>query len=117
MSTLEDRILEKFENDYGRTPSEHEERELYSERNKIDFIKGNNTITLDPGGDIYASLVSLAANGGGILYLQDGTYTLSADVSLQGRIQIVGIGQDSTILDLSNGHIIEANNAGVYTTG
>lgn len=78
---------------------------------------GQNSLVATPTDDIATMIANMASDGAGILYLSEGTYTLSGFVSLQGKIQIIGIGKESTVIDLSNGKTIEANNAGGYSTG
>lgn len=71
-----------------------------------DFVIGN-TITLAPGGDIQAAIDTLTPTGG-IIYLQAGTYTLTADLELVTGISIIGAGVETTIIDCNGSNEILA---------
>lgn len=61
------------------------------------------TATVKPGENINAAIGTLKSAGGGILFLQAGTYTLSENIVGGSKISIIGEGRDQTILDFGGG--------------
>ncbi len=61
------------------------------------------TATVKPGENINAALGTLKSAGGGVLFLQAGTYTLSENIIGSSKISIIGEGRDQTILDFGGG--------------
>jgi len=57
------------------------------------------TATVKPGENINAAIGTLKSAGGGILFLQAGTYNLTESIVGASKISIVGEGRDQTILD------------------
>ena len=79
---------------------------------------GQSTFSLNPGDDIQAGIDKLVANGGGVLYLNPGTYPISNDILVPSNIAIHGLLRDSTIIDFGGGaYSIKSIGANGYTDG
>lgn len=81
------------------------------------FNLGGTVITIGPTGNIQTNINTISAAGGGTLYLQAGTYSVSSNITVPSNISIIGAGL-STIIDFGNGayqmQVVGSNN---YSTG
>lgn len=76
------------------------------------------TIQLEPREDIQRTMNKLSDEGGGIIQLAAGTYTLNNRLQMRSGIRIVGDHKSTTILDFNNTAAnIVATGTNVYTTG
>lgn len=81
------------------------------------FNIGGTNITINNTEDIqtYLNIISLA--GGGTLYLQNGTYTLTSDVSIPEGVRLKGVSRDGVILDGDGSFGVKIVGSDAYTTG
>ncbi len=63
---------------------------------------GDSTLSVAPTESIQDAIDKMVLNGGGIVNLQAGTFTLAADITLYDNIVLQGAGSGSTILDFNN---------------
>lgn len=81
------------------------------------FSIGGTTITIDNTQDIQTYLDLISAAGGGTLYLQPGTYTLTADISIPAGVTLQGISRDGVILDCDGTYAVKITGTNIYSTG
>lgn len=80
-------------------------------------VVGSN-LAIDSTQNVQAAINSLNSNGGGVLTLLPGTYSLAANLTLYTGISLVGTSPASTFLNFgSTNHAIVAAGTNVYTTG
>ncbi|CDF78725.1 pectin lyase fold protein [Formosa agariphila KMM 3901] len=58
----------------------------------------NNVIILNPGDSIQKAINSIHSKGGGVVYLQEGTYVLERSLNLMSKVSLVGAGRTKTII-------------------
>ncbi|BCW36082.1 hypothetical protein StoSoilA2_21380 [Arthrobacter sp. StoSoilA2] len=68
--------------------------------NHVQYPQQNlaNELTVAPGGSIQAAIDSLAAQGGGVVRLTEGVYTVGTRINLKNLITLVGAGRDYTVI-------------------
>jgi len=81
------------------------------------FNIGGTTITIDNTQDIQTNLNLISTSGGGTLFLQPGTYTLTADVSIPTGVHLEGVSRDSVIIDCNTSYKVNIIGSGAYTGG
>lgn len=81
------------------------------------LVPGQSVYSLSPGEDIQTGIDKLNENGGGILYLQTGTYTTANDLVLYNNVSIQGQGF-GTIIDFGGGaYSMQLNGSNAYSDG
>lgn len=69
-------------------------------------------------GDIQKAVDYVLEQGGGTIYLRNGTYLPDSDIILPSNINLIGESQYATIIDFnSQGYQIKAEGTNAYTTG
>ncbi|MDW5290309.1 carboxypeptidase-like regulatory domain-containing protein [Formosa sp. PL04] len=58
----------------------------------------NNVIILKPGDSIQQAINKVHIDGGGVVYLQEGTYVLHRSLHLMSKVSLVGAGRTKTII-------------------
>jgi len=81
------------------------------------FNIGGTVITIDNTEDIQTNLDIISTAGGGTLYLQNGTYTLTADVSIPSGVTLQGVSRDGVIIDCNSAYKVQITGTNIYTTG
>ncbi len=81
------------------------------------FTIGGTTVTIDNTKSIQTSVDAVAAAGGGTVYLQNGTYTLTADLVIPSGVTLQGVSRDGVIIDCNTLYKVSLTGANVYTTG
>jgi hypothetical protein len=81
------------------------------------FNIGGTTITIDNTEDIQENLDIIDTAGGGTLYLQNGTYTLTADILIPSGVTLEGVTRDGVIFDCNSSYAIKSVGTNVYSTG
>ena len=82
------------------------------------FNIGGTVITIDNTEDIQTNIDAINTAGGGILYLQAGTYNLTASVSVPTGVALRGVVRDDVILDFGGGaYSVQSVGSNAYTTG
>jgi hypothetical protein len=81
------------------------------------FDIGGTTITIDNTEDIQENLDVIEAAGGGTLYLQNGTYTLTADITIPNGVTLEGVSRDGVIIDCDSTYKVSILGSNSYTTG
>ena len=81
------------------------------------FNIGGTSITIDNTQDIQTNLDLIESEGGGTLFLQPGTYTLTADISVPSRVTLQGVSRDGVILDCNSSYKVKMSGSNPYTTG
>jgi len=81
------------------------------------FSIGGTTITINNTEDIQTNLDIIFTAGGGILYLQPGTYTLNADLSIPAGVTLQGVSRDGVIIDCNTSYKVQIVGSDGYSTG
>lgn len=81
------------------------------------FEVGGTTITISSDDDIQENLDIINSEGGGTLYLQPGTYTLTSDISIPGGVTLEGVSRDGVIIDCNTSFAVKIAGTNVYSTG
>lgn len=81
------------------------------------FNIGGTTITIDNSQDIQTYLDLIDASGGGTLFLQPGTYTLTADIIIPSGIVLEGVSRDTVIIDCNTSYSVKMTGTDTYSTG
>jgi len=82
-----------------------------------DIKIGNRFLVVAPGDDIQTAIDTISLTGGRII-LQNGTHSLSADLTLYSNVYLQGENAGSTILDFqTNAYGIKIVGTNPYTTG
>src|SRR3990167_2443559 len=68
------------------------------------FEVGGTTITITTTDDIQENLDLIESEGGGTLYLQNGTYTLTADILIPSGVTLRGISRDGVIINCNTSY-------------
>lgn len=67
--------------------------------------------------DIQGALNEVSAAGGGTVYLEAGTYTLTADITIPSGCTLEGVSRDSVIIDCDGAYAVKIAGTDVYSTG
>jgi hypothetical protein len=78
---------------------------------------GGTNITVSAIGGLQTALNAVSAAGGGTVFLQPGTYTLTADISIPSGVTLQGISRDDVIIDCDTSYKIKIIGSNNYTTG
>lgn len=81
------------------------------------FDIGGTTITINTSDDIQENLDIIDAAGGGTLYLQNGTYTLTADILIPSTVTMQGVSRDGVIIDCNTLYKVSMTGSNIYSTG
>ena len=81
------------------------------------FNIGGTQITIDNTQDIQTNLDLIESAGGGTLFLQNGTYLLTADISIPSSVTLQGVSRDGVILDCDGTFGVKITGTNIYTTG
>lgn len=81
------------------------------------FNIGGTSLTIGPTEDIQANLDKIEAYGGGTLYLQNGIYVLTSDVSIPAGVELRGVSRDGVIIDCNLLYKVKIIGSNGYTTG
>jgi len=81
------------------------------------FNIGGTTITIDNTQDIQENLDIIDAAGGGTLYLQNGTYTLTSNILIPSGVLLKGVSRDGVILDCNTSYSVQIAGTNAYSTG
>lgn len=81
------------------------------------FNIGGTTITIGPTQDIQTYLDIIDAAGGGSLYLQNGTYTLTASIYVPSGCTLQGVSRDGVIIDCDSSYAVRIEGEDVYVDG
>ena len=107
-SILETQVTELLTNTLGRAPTAAEIANgiispwtLAQIHNTLNATQ--SVLAVSPGDDVQAAIDKLVLNGGGILYLNPGTFNLTDNLILDDNIHIQGVGSGGTIIDFGGG--------------
>lgn len=81
------------------------------------FNIGGTVITIDNTQDIQTYIDTIYTAGGGILYLQNGTYTLTADVTIPSGVTLQGVNRDDVIINCNTSYAVKIAGTNIYSTG
>lgn len=81
------------------------------------FEIGGTTITIDNTQDIQENLDLIYTEGGGTLFLQPGTYLLTADISIPSGVTLQGVSRDGVIIDCNTSYKVQIVGSDAYITG
>lgn len=81
------------------------------------FEVGGTNITISTNDSIQDTIDIVYAAGGGTVFLQPGTYTLTADVSIPSGVRLAGVSRDNVIIDCDGTWKVKAVGSNAYTTG
>lgn len=81
------------------------------------FEIGGMVKTVDLVADIQPALNTVAAAGGGTVYLKAGTYLLTSDISIPSGVVLEGVSRDSVIIDCNSAYAVKITGTNVYSTG
>lgn len=80
------------------------------------FNIGGTVITIDNTENVQENLNTIAAEGGGTLFLQDGTYTLTADLQIPAGVNLEGISRETCIIECGSYSVLMSG-SDPYSTG
>lgn len=105
---LETQVIELLTLELGRAPTAAEiangmiaPQTLAQIHNTLNVTQ--SILAVNPGADLQSAITKLTSNGGGVLYLNAGTYNLIDNLILSSGIRIQGVGSDNSIIDFGNG--------------
>lgn len=81
------------------------------------FNIGGTVITIDNTQDIQTNLDLISTSGGGTLFLQPGTYTLTSDISIPEGVTLQGVSRDGVIIDCNGSYKVQIIGTNAYTAG
>lgn len=81
------------------------------------FNIGGTTITIGPTQDIQTYIDIIDTAGGGTLFLQNGTYTLTADLLIPSGVTLQGVSRDGVIIDDNTLYKVCIIGSNGYNTG
>lgn len=81
------------------------------------FNIGGSQITISTVADIQTSLNTVSADGGGTVFLEAGTYLLTADISIPDGVTLQGVSRDGVIIDCNTSYKVQITGSNVYSTG
>ncbi len=106
---LEQQVTEYLAAILGRAPTAEEVRlgsiagfPLSDIHNTANIAQ--NTISISPtsSDSIQDAIDKIDSNGGGVVYLNPGTYTMAADINLASNIYLIGLVRDLCIIDFNH---------------
>lgn len=99
---------------HGTDPSKIGFNDPFFQKGKL----GRNIFSVKPGESIQKRINEANERGGGIVYLDVGTYYLNSDLTLYSNVILEGSGFASTIIDFSGGpYSARAEGKNAYSTG
>lgn len=81
------------------------------------FNLGGTQITVSAIADVYTALATVEAAGGGKVYVDNGTYTLTADISVPSGVTLEGVSRDGVIFDCDGTYKVQVTGSNAYNTG
>jgi len=81
------------------------------------FDIGGSVITVDSIDEVQETVDLVDTEGGGTVYLANGTYVLTADISIPSGVNLQGVSRDGVILDCNNAYSVTIKGTNVYSTG
>lgn len=78
---------------------------------------GGFQVTVNTTDELYDAITEVDNEGGGIVYMADGTYVLTRDLEVPGGIILAGVNRDGTIIDCNGSYAVTAIGADPYVTG
>lgn len=81
------------------------------------FEIGGTQITIDNTEDVQATIDAVSAAGGGTVYLQPGTYTLTTDLTIPSGVTLEGVSRDTVIIDCNSSYSVVITGTNAYSTG
>lgn len=81
------------------------------------FNIGGTVITINNTQNIQTNLDSISIAGGGTLFLQNGTYTLTADISVPAGVTLQGVSRDGVIINCNTLYKVQCVGSNAYNTG
>ncbi len=78
---------------------------------------GGASLTIDNTKDIQTFLDYVYESGGGILNLQPGTYTLTADLNIPEGVTLQGLSRDNCIIDCNTDYSVKIIGSDAYADG
>src|SRR3990167_4649394 len=81
------------------------------------FNIGGTTITVDTVAEVQDALDEVETAGGGTVFLDNGTYVLTADITIPGGVRLEGVSRDSVIIDCDGTFAVKIAGTNVYSTG
>lgn len=81
------------------------------------FNIGGTQITVHDIADVQAAIDMVEAAGGGTVYLQIGTYLLTAHITVPSGVTLEGVSRDGVILDCNGSYSVQIAGTNEYTTG
>ena len=82
-----------------------------------DVNLGGTNITVSAVGDIQDAIDDVDDAGGGTVFLQPGTYVLTADITVPGSVTLQGVSRDGCIIDGDNAYSVVVSGSDVYSAG
>lgn len=107
-SILEQQVTSLLTSELGRTPTSAEITSgmispwtLAQIHNSLNVTQ--SLLAVSPGDDLQSAVSNLSTNGGGIVFLNPGTFLLSDNLVIPSNIHIQGVGSGGSILDFQGG--------------
>src|SRR3990167_2385194 len=92
-------------------------------RNKKDLrfegniVFGGFTTTISAKNSIQDAIDTLNYEGGGTIFLKEGTYTLIADITVPSGVTLQGVTRDDVIIDCNTSYKVQIAGSNGYETG
>jgi len=107
---LEQQVIEILTIYLGRAPTTEEIRLGTLAPNPLAFLHNTanvaeNTLSISPTSldTIQSAIDKINTNGGGIVYLNPGTYTPGGDITIPSNVYLIGLVKNLCIIDFGNG--------------
>lgn len=81
------------------------------------FNIGGTQVTINSSDDIQEALDNVESEGGGTVFLQNGTYTLTSNVLVPSGVTLQGVSRDGVIIDCNTSYAVKIIGTNVYSTG
>ena len=78
---------------------------------------GGTNITVDDVSEIQTAIDEVESEGGGTVFLQPGTYVLTADITVPAGVTLQGVSRDGVIIDCNTSYKVKIEGANVYSDG
>lgn len=77
----------------------------------------NKDVSISVGADIQSALNQMEGIGGGTVFLNNGTYTLAADINIPAGVALRGASRDGVLIDCNSSYTINIKGTDAYATG
>jgi len=121
MTILEQKVTDYLTNYLGNNPTASQISAAMSDPYIISQVHNttnvvSSEIIITSSDSIQDALDKISANGGGIVLMQPGTYTLTADISIPSGVTLQGASRDNCIIECGD-FSVKIEGTDIYNTG